>query len=126
MKSLNIIIVFALIFFTSYSCDDSPAQDYLYTVTWDFNNNDPVHLDSTGQLWTKDYLILIADNLNDTLSSPLVDIQPFNPSLLQYSIGRFNHDSLYAINPDTAIVKFMSQQNGKWLTICYCFWGWVL
>ena len=111
-------LIFLLILVAAFSfnaCDPAEGQDHNYKVVWDFNNNDPAYLDSTGALWTREYRLYIADNLDASTDTPFIEFQSGLPDA-SYLIGVFNHDSLFAVQPDSVMVLYPSAKNSKYMS----------
>lgn len=73
-----------------------------------------VHLDYNSPTDSVTHYNIFIVELTDTTQTPFTESgEP--DSIRQYQIGSFNHDSLYALNPDTAKIEFLNPVNDKYL-----------
>ena len=97
-KKFNILPV--IVFIILLSCDEAPAQEEFYEISWDLNKDGI----------TYEYLLFVGVD-----SDPAAI--PFNDSLFtfpdsqwaQFLIGSFNHDSMEVVDPDRGIVEYNIQ-----------------
>ena len=98
----NLLLLFTIILL-SFHCD-LPAQNHDYKLIWDYNTDGI----------TSEYLVFVAE-VTDTTQSPFYlptdSLSDWEP----YLCCTVNHDSLFAIDSDSAVVLYETTQDGKWL-----------
>jgi hypothetical protein len=101
------LIIVALVMLVLMYCD-APAQEQYYEIQWDLNT-DGVTYEYLMFMWLGD----------DTTAVPFYDSLFTYPDdqWSQFMFGSYNHDSLFAVDPDIAVVEFIPSAgaNPKWI-----------
>jgi len=98
----NILLLFAILWIF-FDCN-LQAQNHTYKLVWDYNTDDI----------TYEYMIFVAE-VSDTLQSPFyVPIDSLS-NWTPYLFKAVNHDTLFSMNPDSAVFLYETIEDGKWL-----------
>ena len=95
-KKFNILLIIA--FMILLSCDEAPAQVTVYDIEWELIKDGV----------TYEYIVFMAIS-PDSSNIPFWDSLYNYPeeSWSQFLLGYYNHDSLYAVDPDRAAIEIV-------------------